>query len=165
MEPGARRLRHGDANVDVRAWTTARRHAEAETGAVNDARGHRHGEPPQVQRVAGSLARLTAFAPHFPAPAAPAAGGSHGEIEGHGRSAAGLLPRQADFGPQPIDEHVGLDEGVAHPLDLVAERRKIDRHFVGKRSIEVTIERRRPIDRDSRIIHAPLMFHGALEVA
>jgi hypothetical protein len=54
---------------------------------------------------------------------------------------------------------------VAHALDLVAERRKIDRHFVGKRSIEVPIERRRAVDGDPRIIHAPLMLHVALEVA
>ena len=118
-----------------------------------------------MQRVTGPLTRLTGFAPHFPTAAASAAGGPHGDLERHGGAAAGLLGREPDLGAQTVDRHVGFDERVAHALDLVAERRKIDRHFVGKRSIEVTIERRRPIDRDSRIIHAPLMFHGALEVA
>ena len=47
-----------------------------------------------------------------------------------------------DLGAQPVDGDVRFNEGVPHARDLIAERREIDRDFVGEGPIEFSLRSR-----------------------
>lgn len=158
-------LRHRYANVDVGPRPARGRHTEAEARAVNHPGRNRHCQRAELQGIARPLAGSAAFAPDFAAAAAATAGRSHRDLQRHCRADASLLPRQSNLGTQPIDGYIRLDEGMPHPLDLVAKRRKINCDFIGEGSIEIAIERRRPVDRNPRILHPPLVLHDVCEVA
>lgn len=109
--------------------------------------------------VTGTAAGLTRLAPHFPAPSAALAGRTHLEFDRNRRTCTRLPPRQLNLGQQAIARSVSFHKGVAHAFNTFADRREVDRHFIRKRSTELSIGRRLPLDGDPRVIHAPVLFH------
>jgi len=69
------------------------------------------------------------------------------------------MARQGDLSAQAVSGGIMLDEGMPHPLDLVAKGGKINGHFVGERPIELSINRWPTLDRNPRIVHAPVVLH------
>jgi hypothetical protein len=64
-----------------------------------------------------------------------------------------------DLGQQVVARPVRFDEGMTHPFDTFADRRKVNRDFVGKRATELTVRGRLPFDGNPRVIDAPVLFH------
>ena len=111
--------------------------------------------------MSGALTCGARIAPHFAAAAAAAARPAKRYFEWHRGARSSLMPRQRDFCAQWFDHAIAVAvEGVAHPFDLVAHRREINRDLVGKRVVELAPDPGRAFDRNPRIFYAPLILHA-----
>ncbi len=129
---------------------------------MRDAGRNRDSQRLAVTRVPRAFTRLARVAPHLATAPASTARGADRQFQRNGRTGAGLVARQVNLRAQSVDRDVGLDKRVPHPLDLFANGGKIDRDFVGKRAIEFPLTRRRPLDRDPRVVYTPVLLHGLL---
>ena len=93
--------------------------------------------------MAAAVAAGARIAPDFAAAAAAAAGPAQRHFERHRGAGAGLMPRQRDFGAQAFDDGIGIrSKAWRMRSTLSLDRRKIDRDFVGKRAVELPLDRR-----------------------
>jgi hypothetical protein len=151
---------HRDADFDSGSRTSRRRDTETELRTMRYAGGYRNGQRSAMARIAGALAKAAAVTPDLASTTASAACRTHGHFQWNRGTGAGLMSRQVNLRAKTIQRAVRFDKRVTHPLDFVADRRKINRDFVCKRSLELPVGTRRPLDCDPRVLHAPVMLHG-----
>jgi hypothetical protein len=113
-----------------------------------------------MKSVTRSPTAATGVAPDFPSASASTARRAHWNVQWNRGAGARLMPRQADFGAHAIAAGVRLDEGLPHPLDLVADSGEINRHFVGKRPSNLPIGRRTSLDGNPGMVNAPVVLHS-----
>ena len=123
---------------------------KTEARAVDDARRHRQTDGGVAQRVAATRTCRAWFGPDFPAPSAHSAGRPQRNVERHHDTERRVVYRELDIVHQRALVSRRAEKFVAHALEQVIDRRKIDGDLVGEAVVVTTALRqcrRRAADR------------------
>ena len=120
-----------DEHVDARERRPGRHHREAEARACADAGRNAQLDVVKRPHVAAAAAEAAPFLPGLAAAAAAEAGLAHRDADGNGRALERLERREDDLGGELL-ERIRAKERMAHAVQHIGHRGKIDRDFVGE---------------------------------
>jgi hypothetical protein len=106
--------------------------AEPEPRAVHDSGRHCHAHRMVKQRLARAAAGIAGLRPCLAPAAAHRAGAAHRDVERYDEAMKGFHGGESQLRGQNVAGRAFAEKGIAHAVDDVIDRWKVDRHFVGK---------------------------------